>query len=269
MITVLGGDGFLGSRFAARLARDGTERWVPARNEALTGRRLGTVLYCIGVTADFRTRPFDTVEAHVGRLAEVLRDCDFERLVYLSSTRVYRLVEGEAAEDAALPMRPEVPEDLYALSKAMGESLALSCGRDAVVVRLSNVYGPGARSEDFLPSVLAAARAGRVVLRQSLESDKDYVSVDDVVAAVLRVASSGRQRVYNVAAGENTSHGRLLARLKDLTGCAVEVVPDAPTVRFPRVATRRLTAEFGYNPARLMDDLPGLLRAVPEPERRS
>jgi len=31
----------------------------------------GHVIYCIGLTADFRQKPFETIEAHVSKLAEV------------------------------------------------------------------------------------------------------------------------------------------------------------------------------------------------------
>ena len=47
------------------------------------------MIYAIGVTADFRTRPFETMEAHVSVLCEILRDARLDSLTYLSSTRLY------------------------------------------------------------------------------------------------------------------------------------------------------------------------------------
>jgi len=61
----------------------------PTRDESLDGRDLGHIIYCIGITADFRRRPHDTITAHVTKLQEVLTRTSFESLVYLSSTRVY------------------------------------------------------------------------------------------------------------------------------------------------------------------------------------
>src|SRR5450631_61417 len=70
--TVLGAEGFIGSHVARRLA----ERQIP--HQTLTrdildhlDQPLGHLLYCIGLTADFRERPFDTVEAHVHVLSQI------------------------------------------------------------------------------------------------------------------------------------------------------------------------------------------------------
>ena len=82
--TVLGASGYIGSRLVAHLRAQGHTVWAPARGDAeVFTRPLGHVMYCVGLTADFRTRPFDTVDAHVGLLAEVLRRAQFDSLLYL------------------------------------------------------------------------------------------------------------------------------------------------------------------------------------------
>jgi uncharacterized protein YbjT (DUF2867 family) len=68
--TVLGAGGFIGGRLVEHLRGLGHEVDAPPRRPAeayvdgLGGRQLGHVVYCIGLTADFRTRPYETVEAH-------------------------------------------------------------------------------------------------------------------------------------------------------------------------------------------------------------
>lgn len=261
MITVLGASGFIGSQLVSRLREAGASYWAPARGEALAGRRLGTVLYCVGLTADFRERPLATVEAHVGVLTDVLRQADVQRLVYLSSTRVYRRSGGPCGEDAPLRLDPADRDDLYGLSKALGESVALH-HHDGVVVRLSNVYGAGASPSTFLAALIAdALRTGEIVLGQTLDSEKDYVSIRDVVDLVLRIADRGRHRVYNVAGGANVTHGQVAEALRAATGCAVRVHAAAARTVFPPVSVARAAEEFGYRPARLLDDLAGLVAA--------
>ncbi|MBV9064181.1 MAG: NAD-dependent dehydratase, partial [Methylobacteriaceae bacterium] len=88
-VTILGASGFIGSNLRRAVQAAGLPCYAPGRAEALRTGPLGTVFYCIGVTADFRTRPFDTVAAHVCRLSRVLQGCEFDALIYLSSTRVY------------------------------------------------------------------------------------------------------------------------------------------------------------------------------------
>jgi len=65
-VTVLGGSGFIGSHVARHLRRLGVACDTPARDdESIFSRPLGHVIYAIGLTADFRARPLETVEAHV------------------------------------------------------------------------------------------------------------------------------------------------------------------------------------------------------------
>src|SRR6476659_903845 len=98
--TVLGAGGLIGSRLATSLARAGHEVFAPPRDHELNGEPLGHVIYAIGVTADFRTRPFDTVAAHVCQLQKVLSEGHFDSLLYLSSTRVYQGHTGTVDETA-------------------------------------------------------------------------------------------------------------------------------------------------------------------------
>jgi nucleoside-diphosphate-sugar epimerase len=258
--TVLGGTGFIGSHLAAELRARGRPVAVPPRDADLTGADLGTVFYCIGLTADFRHRPFDTVTAHVEVLHKLLRSARFDRLVYLSSTRVYPADgSGAATEDAPLTVRPTEPGDLYNLSKLMGESLALTTGRPTVVARVSNVYGPDLTSENFLTSLITdAVRTGVVRLRSDPRSAKDYVSVKDVVGLLIDIGERGRDRVYNVASGRNVSHGYVLERLRELTGCQVELAGGALAV-FPPIDVSKARREFGYAPASLGDELAPLV----------
>lgn len=188
--TVLGASGYIGSRLVTRLRADGHEVWAPERGErGLLSRPLGHVLYCVGLTGNFRTRPFDTVQAHVGLLAEFLRHAKFHTLLYLSSTRVYQGAE-RTDEDAPLVVRPSVPSYLYNLSKLMGESLCHSSGRTGVrVARLSNVVGPGMdpASGNLVATLLHDALAGHVVLQSAPESTKDYIHIEDVLDLLPRI----------------------------------------------------------------------------------
>lgn len=248
--TVLGASGVIGRRATAHLRATGHDVETPPRGDAtLFSRPLGHVIYAIGLTADFRCRPFDTVEAHVCLLHDVLQRASFESLLYLSSTRVYARADN-GREDAVLPVQPQDPSDLYNLSKLLGESLCLSCGRANVrVARLSNVVGgEDENSDNFVPTLVREARAGRIVLQTSPDSAKDYIHIDDVAELLPRIAASGRHRIYNVASGVTTQHAEWVAQLVKLTGCVVEVAPQAPRVDFVLIEVDHIQTEFGFTP---------------------
>lgn len=257
MITVLGASGFIGSRIVKRLDTLGEPHRAIRRDDALPPEPLGHVIYCIGLTADFRSRPLDTVEAHVCKLLEVLRGCDFESLLYLSSTRLY---SDSTSEETAIRIAPLDGSDLYNASKAMGESLVLNCGRQARVVRISSVYGPDFNSNNFLSSIIKdAIQRKEIVFQTSVDSAKDYISVDNVVDSLIKIAANGKERIYNLASGSNVSNGELAEELRRLTACAIQFSKAAPLVTFPRVNIDRLRAEFAFQPSRLLDDMPQLV----------
>lgn len=261
--TVLGASGFIGSRLVNHLRSTGHVCFAPMRDDPIIPERnLGHVVYCIGLTADFRERPIDTIRAHVCRLADVLETSRFDSLLYLSSTRVYRDAT-DTREDARLTASPCVPDDLYNLSKLAGEALCLACESDTVrVARLSNVIGVGPTSETFFTQVLRQALLqGRIELRTTLDSVKDYISIDDVVEILPRLAVDGKKRIYNVASGINISHREIIERLVALTGCEIALSPDARLSRFPPVDIERIRAEFRFSPASVLDTLPGLVAA--------
>jgi nucleoside-diphosphate-sugar epimerase len=264
-ITVLGASGFIGSALVKRLSETKVEHLAPDRGESLTNKQLGHVIYCIGLTADFRTRVLETAEAHVGKLLTVLRDCDFDSLLYLSSTRLYRSTVGLAREEDALELQPLEPDDLYNISKAMGESLSLACGKRTRVVRLSNVYGDDFHSENFLPSIIREAiTTGTLTLHTSADSEKDYVSISDVLDGLIEIATRGRRRIYNLASGNNVTNGALAARISQATGCKVEVVPNPPRVCFPPISIDRIRAEFDFKPRAVLEDLDHLVETYRE-----
>ena len=263
--TVLGASGFIGGRLAAHLRAGGHAVATPPRMAAddyvaaLRGRDLGHVVYCIGLTADFRTRPFETVEAHVGLLQRVLGECAFASLTYLSSTRVYQH-SARGHETEMLRVDPTRRDDIFALSKLLGESLCLNSGKPVRIVRPSNVFAEGDPSENFLPSVLREARrTGRVLIKLSAQSAKDYVAVEDVVRWLSAIATSGKQTLYNLAAGANTTNGAIAERLREL-GIAVDFASGGETIVFPPIDNTRVAAEFGPPSASVIDRLPDLLR---------
>jgi nucleoside-diphosphate-sugar epimerase len=259
MITIMGASGFIGRNLTRRLRELNIEYYAPERNESPAGRHLGDVIYCIGVTADFRSRPLETVDAHVCYLMNFLAECDFDSLLYLSTTRLYRHGQRTREEDE-LKINPSDADDLYNISKALGESLVLSCGKHGRVARISNVYGDDFDSQNFLSSVIRQTLAeNRVTIRTAPESEKDYVSIDDVVDGLIAIATRGRHQIYNVASGTNVTNAALVDRLRELTGCSFDFLPGAPQVEFAAIDIGRMRDEFSFNPGQLLDRLGELI----------
>jgi nucleoside-diphosphate-sugar epimerase len=267
--TILGAAGFVGRALANRLRAEGhcvhpvTRGALPAL--LATNRNAGHVIDCIGLTGDFRSRPYDTAEAHIAVTAQCLAALRCDSFLFVSSTRVY--ARAAATHEATpLPCDPTDPSDLYNLTKLTGEALCLGDKRPTVrVVRLSNVYGPGMSNDTFLGQVLReGTTTGAVAFHQAATSAKDYIGLNDVTRLLPAIACTARLRLYNLAAGRNTSHGAIAAALSASTGWRTSFAPDAPALHFPPIETTRLRAEFAPALSDLSADLATLAAAGQE-----
>lgn len=260
--TVLGASGLVGSRLRRFLEERGHDVFAPQRDDlSIYSKDLGHAIYCIGVTADFRRKPFETVAAHVTVLAELLSRAKFESLLYLSSTRVY-LGAQSTEETVHCRVNVTIPDDFYNLTKLTGEALCFASGRKNVrVVRLSNVFNAEPTSENFLSEIISSALIEkRIHVRTSLDSAKDYIAISDILELLLQIAVSGKQRLYNLASGKNVSIRELIDLITNITGCAVTVAPDAPVVTFPPISIERIRLEFFLPTQDVLVDLPRMIQ---------
>lgn len=248
--TVLGASGVIGNRLVSSLHEKGETVFAPLRGDKkIFSRHLKHVIYAIGVTADFRNHPFETVDSHVSLVSKILRHAKFNSFLYLSSSRIYSGASS-GNEDAEITVYPHDKSELYNISKLMGEALCFSCDRPKVrVARLSNVVGGNYNeSKNFLPTLFREAKSGCIKLHTAMSSAKDYIHIDDVVNLLPRIALEGRETIYNVASGQQITHAEWCEKLKDLTGCDVKVAPNVPRIKFVNIDISHIRNEFNFDP---------------------
>ncbi len=175
--------------------------FVPERDEDLKDKYLGKVIYCIGLTADAKRKPFDTIDAHINKLIEIVRFSRFDSITYSSSTRIYiHSLSSEIAEIDPILLDISDPFELFNLTKLTAESLLYNTIPNFKIVRYSNVYGMDFESENFLTSIISdAITKGAVTLYTTIDSEKDYISVEDAAKLTVEIALEGKEKIYNVA----------------------------------------------------------------------
>ncbi|MHB8611001.1 MAG: NAD-dependent epimerase/dehydratase family protein [Candidatus Dormibacteraceae bacterium] len=130
----------------------------------------------------------------------------FEAFVNTGSSSEYGLKDHAPREDE--PVEPNSP---YAVAKAAATLFCAQTARDTgapiTTLRLYSVYGPWEEPRRFIPQLVACGLKGRLPPLANPNTARDYVYVDDVCDAYLRVAREGRQarNVYNVGTGVQTT----------------------------------------------------------------
>ncbi|HEU5354904.1 MAG TPA: NAD-dependent epimerase/dehydratase family protein [Actinocrinis sp.] len=174
-------------------------------------------------------------------------------LVLASSAAVYAPSDAPHREQA----ESVGPVDVYGYSKLWAEELAARfaarTGSGVGVARLFNVFGPGETNAHFIPSLISQMKAGESVRLGNLSTKRDYVFVDDVADALLRLARycggghavsgrggngrsvDGQRATLNIGSGSAYSGYEVLAAL-----ATVMMGTDAPSGIEPIVDPSRL-----------------------------
>ena len=263
--TVFGGGGFVGRHLANLLRQSGYEVTVFDRNNILSGayknRELGHVIYAIGLTADFRSRLQETVDAHVSLLNTLLHECEWQSWLYLSSTRVYGSTRKKpCAETDFVSVTPSA-DAVYDLSKLLGEALCVSHSKPTCrAVRLSNVFGAGMNASNFLGALEAGSREGaNVRISEDRDSAKDYIPIERACDLLMKIALFGKERLYNVASGQSIDHAAIAALLHETRNAIVSFAANGAKRRLPEIDTTRIETEFSLEPTPILNDLRAFL----------
>ncbi len=187
------------------------------------------------------------------------------RVIYLSSSAAYPVAfqtgrpSATFGQSAALHLReefvnldyPQQPDGIYGWCKLTGERLAaLACGAGipVTVVRAFSGYG-----EDQGGRFPFGALAGRAMRREDPftvwgtgEQARDFIHVDDIVAAVMVMVEQGISGPVNLGTGRATTISELARMFCAQAGYdpVIEPKPGAPAGVAYRVADITAMSEF-------------------------
>ncbi|MCX6055629.1 MAG: NAD-dependent epimerase/dehydratase family protein [Chloroflexi bacterium] len=164
-------------------------------------------------------------------LMEAMRDVGVRRVVFISSGTVYGNQPVQPVVETAIPN----PRSPYAVSKLAAEYYVKSIGSlwgiETVCLRVFNAYGPGQHHPPVhtpvIPCFLRQAwQNGTIVIHGDGNQSRDYVFVEDVVAAMAAASTAPEinQLTINVGSGTETSTREMAKLAIEVTGGSPEVV---------------------------------------------
>src|SRR5262249_53659804 len=167
---------------------------------------------------------------------------------------------GERTIHEELPLRPLTP---YGATKAAAEMLlsgyAGGYGMTTCALRLTNVYGPGMQRKDsVIPRIMRAVRAGAPLQVYGTGAQRrDFVHVDDVVAALLAAYRGAVAGPVIVGTGRSTSVRERAEAAGSVVGRRVKVEhgdPKPGEMPAVNVSIERARTLLGYAPAVTLTD---------------
>ena len=239
---ICGATGFIGGRLARELGRQGAacaalgRRAAPemaSRVAALDDRAAlyaacqgaHTVFHCAGHAHAFAALSQRDAELHwrvncegARNLAEAAGQAGVRRFVFLSSVKAMA-EPGDVCADEDFPGEPNTA---YGQAKRAAEAAVLAAGQrygmHVVNLRLAMVYGSGGRGN--LERMARLVRRGWFPPLPETGNRRSLTHVDDVVAAMLRVAEDDRAngKTYIVAGPEAPSGRQLYDALRGALG---------------------------------------------------
>jgi len=284
---ILGGAGFIGSNLARALVASGERPTLLAR-PSLSLSNIEDILDHVdivykdfmddsalrqvtqGVDTVFHlistTFPNTTTESSVYdvlsnllptiRLVESCLDNGVKKIIYASSGGT---IYGEPQVIPISEDHPLIPQSLYGQSKLTVENYlnfySRAMGMDVNVLRISNPFGPGQKIlgvQGIIAVAMGCAYYNRTLkIYGKGDTIRDYVYIDDVVDAMLRVNNVAGSSIVNISFGAGHSVTDIVQMVEEVSGREIrkEFIPARPgDVKTNILSNRRAYEIYGWHP---------------------
>ena len=167
-------------------------------------------------------------------LISFIKENSIQKIVYASSMSVYGNVEDSPIKEN----HPLAPLSCYGVGKLSSENyLRIMLPKtNVVVMRMFNVYGPGQDLKNLKQGMVSiylsqAINTGTIEVKGSLERWRDFIFIDDVVAAWVKALNTDLigNNIFNLGSGKKTYVKELIEEIqKNIQLINVSVSDETP-----------------------------------------
>ena len=227
-VVVTGASGFVGRALLARLAAAGLETCGVSRSPgadllqvaSYADSPAGDVLVHLAEDSD-RGRVNALGEAYVEsavRTTQALLQRGYAMVIYVSSSTLY----GDQTIHPLAADAPTLARDAYARAKLLCEKTVLE--HRGLVIRFSNLYGPGMAGNNVLSDILSQLSGEGPLVVQDDSPVRDFLWIGDAVDLILKAIERKLAGVINGGSGTGTSIRELARLILTLAGQATRPV---------------------------------------------
>lgn len=276
-VLVTGAGGFIGRAVVARLRAAGAQVHAP-------GRELDLLAPQAAAACVMRLRPSHLVHlawiTTPGRYWEDPANGDWVE-ASLALLRAFAAAGGHhafmagscaeydwshgALDEATTPLRPgsrygrcKAALGLRALDLARALGVTLAWGR------IHFPYGPGEREQRLVPQLACRLLSGRPAATGPAAVARDFIHVDDLAAAIVRLVQAGHHGALDLCSGHSTEVGVIARQLARLAGredlLRLGELPARPGEPMRLTSTPRTLRSLGWTPTVGLED--GLRQCV-------
>ena len=213
---IIGAHGFLGSALTKKLISKGKQvtlfdRNLHSRDDLIRFIKKSNVVYFLSGIKDSNDPEIFSVnvnwfESCLRLVSEYSPDM---KLIFASSVAVYKPVQNQLTLKESSEI---LPRNRYGLTKLLAEDILKYYSDNKLVMsglslRISNIYGPTKKKDTSIVSrFMNHAKRGEIItLDNGGEQSRDFVYIDDVVAALIKAeeASIKGFDVFNISSDKS------------------------------------------------------------------
>ena len=244
------GQGFVGINIVKFLKQKKYKFFIPKKGKYKFNKNLHNIIYCIG-NDNWIKDPKGSFEANLGIIPKIIFNNKFSSFTLLSSTRVYLNKLKKTNEDSIIHMNPNNKNFYYNSLKISAESLCLLLPNKKIkVIRMSNLFGDNFTKQIYLlPSLIRdSINKKKITIIINKKSSKDFLYVNEAIDVMLKIINRGKNRLYNVASGNNITLSKISLKIKEITGCKINYKNQKKLVKEPIININRIKNEFNFKP---------------------